>query len=91
MKKIIAAVAILGAFAAPVAPVQAASTTAADIIDSCWVLPLLKAECWPTAEDKPILVTTAATSTEKALSWPVPAWWNCTPAPEGSKYLLDCE
>jgi hypothetical protein len=90
MKKFIAIAALAAAtFAVPVLPAQAA--TVADVVDSCLVLPMLKKECWPTADERPVFVTTSATSTDKAIAWPVPAWWNCTPAAEGAGYLLDCE
>lgn len=90
MKKFIAIAALAAAsFAAPIVPVQAA--TLSDVVNSCLVLPLLKRECWPTAGERPVLVTTAATSTDKAIAWPIPAWWNCTRAEEGKAYLLDCE
>jgi hypothetical protein len=90
MKKLIAIAALAAAsFAAPALPVQAA--TLSDVVDSCLVLPLLKKECWPTADERPLLVTTSAQSTDKAVAWPVPAWWNCSPSADGAKYLLDCE
>jgi hypothetical protein len=90
MKKLIAIAALAAAsFAAPVLPTHAA--TVSDVVDSCLVLPLLKKECWPSADERPLVVTTSAQSTDKAVAWPVPAWWNCAPAEEGSGHLLDCQ
>jgi hypothetical protein len=90
MKKLIAIAALATAtFAVPALPVQAA--TLADVVDSCLVLPLLKKECWPEPGERPLVVTTSPKSTDKAISWPVPAWWNCSPAADGAKYLFECE
>jgi len=96
MNKLIAAAALaVATLAAPVAPVQAA--TLQDYFDSCWFLPLLKDECAPTAPTAaaaPKAVTASVKTAADNFEWPepLPAWVkDCSPAPEGSKYLLVCE
>jgi hypothetical protein len=96
MKKMIAVAALFAAaFAAPALPVQAQS----DYPDTCLILPLLKAECREIISDNiesgrstvvAATITTAEVAAD-AVAWPVPLWWNCTPAPEGSGHLFDCE
>ncbi len=96
MKKMIAVAALAAAaFAAPALPVQAQS----DYPATCLVLPLLKAECREIIADNlqagrstvvAATITTAEVAAD-AVSWPVPLWWNCTPAPEGSGHFFDCE
>ena len=96
MKKIIAVAALAAAaFAAPALPVQAQS----DYPATCLILPLLKAECREIIADnmqagRSTVVAATMTTAEvaaDAVSWPVPLWWNCTPAPAGSGHFFDCE
>lgn len=96
MNKLIAAAALaVAVIAAPVVPVQAA--TVQDYFDSCWFLPLLKDECAPTAPKAAAAPKAVAASVQTAadnFSWPeaLPVWVKeCSPAPEGSKFLLVCE
>ena len=97
MNKLIAAAALaVAALVAPVAPVQA--ITLEDGFDTCWILPLLKDECAPTAPEAaaaaaaaPVVVAASAEEAADTFEWPTMMWGACTPAPEGSKYLLVCE
>ena len=94
MKKTIALAAVIAAsFAVPALPVQAASA----VPSHCVIFPLLKADCRAAiaeaAKTTPIAVASATSATVTAASpveWPVPAWWNCEPAPAGSGHLFDC-
>lgn len=85
--------------AAPLVMTTPATAAPSAYPANCLVLPLLQAECraiWRDAWDggvdgEAVLVTTAATSTERAISWPIPAWWNCSVAAEGAGHLFDCK
>ena len=91
MKKTIAVAALLAAaFAAPALPVQSAPM---DSVDTCWVLPALKKECWDRAHDMAMsgAQATAAAAEEAADDVrSIPGWWNCTRAAAGSGHLFDC-
>lgn len=95
MKKIIAVAALVAAsFAAPIAPVQAASAYPAN----CLILPLLQSECREIIRENvgdavsaTTAVASATVSEVKRPKVPGAAWWTCEPAPAGSKGILACE
>jgi hypothetical protein len=99
MKKTIAVAALIAASfaAAPVLPVQAASSYPA----KCLILPLLQADCVAVISDNVSDATgatvtvasatvSAAKDTADSIKLPAPMWWNCDPAPAGSGHLYDC-
>jgi len=95
MKKTIAVAALVAASfaAAPIVPVQAASSYPAH----CVILPLLKADCRAVIKDNleevgvaTRSVASTTVSTARKIDWPTPMWWDCEPAPAGSGHLYDC-
>ena len=59
---------------------------------NCLIFPALKKECWEKGaamlKATPKTVATAVEATPTKLK--LPMLWNCTAAPKGSGYLLDC-
>jgi hypothetical protein len=103
MKLFAAAALAASCFALPTLPVNAAPLLS-DAEADCLILPMFKSECWAMgAERAEATVQTIADATAAvaanaeaaadnaaADAAALPLWWNCSAAPEGSGYLLDC-
>jgi hypothetical protein len=90
MKKLLIVAALVAtSFAAPVAPVSAATTAAAKSSLDCLIFPIFKKECWEKGAAAVSAAPKAAAVTVHQMKLPF-MWWDCKPAAAGSGHMLDC-